>query len=278
MMQTCSDTDDHFNYITLLSSVLSLISTLISIFIYFILPNLKKNKALRLITYLLASNAISSLGCFGAVAVSTSISSLMWLDVFSISYIFGFYSGINLTLIFSLNLYFEVYHKKNLLEFQKLIIFSSFGISGIVAILAVFLFKLNQIFIVFFTIYIISVTTVTIGLYIKVIVAFKQISYPQAMQCMKDLAIYPLVGIFMMFLFCSQQILFFMQGCYSTYYLIFIGIRGLQGFIDAIIYGFNLTVRAEIYKTFCRRQRLNIDVPIFDDSKQDILPGDTKSI
>ena len=81
---------------------------------------------------------------------------------------------------------------------------------------------------------------------------------------LKDLAIYPLVGIVMMILFFSQQILIIVQRCYSTYYWIFFGIRGLQGFIDVVIYGFNTAVRAEIYKKFHRYS-------ISDDNNKDQL-------
>ena len=182
-------------------------------------------------------------------------------------YAFGFFSGINLTLVFSFNLYFEVYHKKNLLEFEKLIIFGCFAIAAMLAALPIFFYYKNE---SNACIYIISVMIVTIWLYIRVILAFNKISYPHATQCIKDLAIYPLVGMMMMMLFTSQQILFFVQECYSTFYFILLGIRSVQGFIDVVIYGFNSIVRAEINKKFHKQQQLNINVPISDESNQNL--------
>ena len=246
-------------------SLISLFSTLISIFIHFILPNLKKNKALRLIRYLLASNAILSIGSIGILVV---LISKIWTNIFFTIYLFGLLSGINLTLVFSLNLYFEVYHKKSLAKFENLMILTCFAIAAT----SVFLwFLTNQliIFAIISFIYIISAMTATIWLYIKVILAFNKISYPDAKQCMKDLAIYPLVGMVMMIFFISQQILVFIQHCYSNYYLIFNAIRNLQGFIDVVIYGFNTIVRAEIKKKFQKQQELSINVPISNDSNQD---------
>ena len=269
-METCSEDKNELHMVGLLGIVISLISlilSLISVLTYFILPNIKKNNAIRLIGYLLVSNAFSSIGRVSSiVAGDSSVITIpsLWDYILSISYIFGFQSGINLTLIFSLNLYFEVYYKKSLVKFEKLIIFSCFGIAGVAAFLTatttIILKSLPLIIIT--SIYIISVMTITIGLYIKVILAFTKVDYHEAMQCMKDLAIYPLVSIVMMILFFSQQILIIVQGCYSTYYWILFGIRGLQGFIDVIIYGFNTTVRAEIYKKFHRYS-------ISDDSNKD---------
>ena len=267
-MENCSDTNNNDIYIVELSSLISLISTLISIPIYFILPNIKKNKALRLICCLLVSNAISSIGRFGSIAFDASIiriSSMWVIYMLGACYAFGFISGINFTLIFSINLYFEVYHKKSLDEFEKLMIVNSFGIAGIVAALATLAFTLeNLIFYSITFLYIISIMTITIGLYIKVVLALTKISHPEAIQCMKDLAIYPLISIVMMILFSSEQILVLVQKCYSTYYLIFIGIRGFQGFIDVVIYGFNSTVRTEIYNKFHKKQNVTISIPIIN--------------
>ena len=102
----------------------------------------------------------------------------------------------------------------------------------------------------------------TIWFYVKVILAFNKISYPNTTQCMKDLAIYPVVGMVMMILFSSQQILVLAQNCYSTYYFILVAIRSLQGFIDAVIYGFNTTVRAEIKKRYWMQPQININMPM----------------
>ena len=273
----CSEKDENELYIIGISSIvissISLISTLVSLLIYFILPNLKKNKALRLISYLLASNALFSIGYIGSIAAETSIiiisQTSIWMNIFNIGYSFGFISGINLTLVFSLNLYFEVYHKKSLDEFEKLMIFSCFAIAAIITIFLLYL-PHQLFFIILFidTLYKIFVMIANIWLYIRVILAFNKISYPDITQCMKDLAIYPLVGMVMLILFYLQQILSYVQNCISTYYLIIFGIRSLQGFIDVVIYGFNTTVRAEINKKF-QKQQVNINVPIYDDSNQD---------
>ena len=230
-------------------SLLSLISLLISLLTYFIFPNFRKNNALRLIGYLLASNAISN------VCIITVTANILTLANVSPTYYFSFTFGINLTLIFSLNLYCDFYHKKSLLGFEKLIIIISTVMSGILVIR----FALNYLVtIVIAFIYFIPLMMATIGLYIKVIIGFKKISYPGVRQCMKDLAIYPVVSIVIMILFCTQHILFIMQQCFSDDYFIIIGISCSQGFINAIIYGFNTTVKAEISKKFCKRQQINI--------------------
>ena len=190
-METCSYDKNELPIVGLSGIVISLISlilSMISILTYFILPNIQKNNALRLIGYLLVSNAFSSLGRVSTIATGdSSIITIppLWDYILSISYIFGFQSGINLTLVFSLNLYLEVYYKKSLAKFEKLIIFSCFGIAGVAAVLTatikIILTSLPSIIIT--SIYIISAMAITIGLYIKVILAFKKIYYHEAMQC-----------------------------------------------------------------------------------------------
>ena len=269
---TCSDIDENELLIIGLSIIIiyliSLISLLISLLTYFILPNFKKNKALRLIGYLLASNAISSV--INIIPGTFTATKSGWRIIFTLIKLFSFNVGINLTLIFSLNLYCDVYRKKSLLESEKLIIIISIGIAGLLALILTVAFLLNyDVSIIIEFIYVIPVMTATIGLYVKVIVGFNKISYPGAIQCMKDLAIYPIVSIVMMILFCSQHILFIRQKCWSDYYWIVYGIRAFQGFINAMIYGFNTTVRAEISKKFCKRQEINF--PLYNDHTQDPL-------
>ena len=196
-----------------------------------------------MISYLLASNAILSLGNIG---ILVSLISKIWTNIFYTIYLFGFLSGINLTLVFSLNLYFEVYHKKSLAEFENLMILSCFAIAATLAFL--WCITIQLIYTIISFIYVIFIMTATIWFYVKVILAFNKISYPDAKKCMKDLAIYPLVGMVMMILFTSQQISSLMEICYSNYFLICVTFRSLQGFIDTVIYGFNTTVRAEIKK------------------------------
>ena len=257
----CSDKDEKEMHIIELSNILiyliSLVSLLISLLTYFILPNIKKNKPLRLIGYLLASNAISIVT--GIISYIFTANELTWRIMFTMIYFFSFTVENNLTLIFSINLYYDVYHKKSLVEFEKLIILISNLIAGIMALILTIGYALNyQVGIIISFVYFIPLMTATIGLYVKVIIGFKKISHPGAMQCMKDLAIYPVVNIVIMILFCTQHILFIVQNCWSDYYKIIAGISGFQGFINAIIYGFNTTVRAEINKNFCKRQQLNI--------------------
>ena len=271
--EICSYTDKNATELIDLSNSVSLISTMICISIYFILPNLKKNKALRLIGYLLVSNAISNLGRILPMAAGNYIATIspVWINIFSISYMTGFLGGINLALIFSIHLYFEVYHKKSLAEFEKWIFFICFGIAGIIASFATYGVTLQSLTLFYITdLYIIFIMTMTIGLYIKVILNFNKISYPHATQCMKDLAIYPLVGIISMVFFSIEQVLILVQDCYSTYYFISVGIRGFQGFIDVIVYGFNTNVRDEIKKRSWIQQQVNINNPISNDNNQEI--------
>ena len=197
-----------------------------SILVYFILPDLKKNKALRLISILLGSNVLLSIGYFVAIAAETSIigtsPTSIWMNIFNITYSFGLISGINLTLVFSLNIYFEVYHKKSLDEFEYLMIASCFAIAATLTAFILYLPDPDYITVFFTQSYKISVMIMTTGLYIRVILAFSKTSYPDARQCMKDLAIYPLVGAVMLILFFLQQVFFCFLVCLKTYHL-FVG-------------------------------------------------------
>ena len=267
----CStENDSIFINITILMAGISTLLSLAVIMTHFIIPNLRKNRNIHYPMHIISSVFIYNL--FSAIylkiwGLNVSCSAPMRI-IASIAF-FGLYSSIIWCVLFAWNIYQIIV--KNIIDITKNECYHAvftYGISLIVAvlykILALYYGQCTPEFlpndyeivkIIFGFIPEVVMVMIAIVLYVKIIIGSKTTLGPiNYGTFLKQIILYPIVVVILITCTLAQQINFDITGCLN---MVFLGIGVLKPLIcimNAILYGYNSTVREEI-KCYCQNHR-----------------------
>ena len=245
--------------------IISFISASIILITYCVIPSLKKNLLLRLVAYLNISNFLWNIASILIIIGYNNNFSCSWIQFFSFIGIFGWSTGTIWSLIFSLNIYWMLKGDQNLKKNEKYALIFNYVIMLLMSIgytniadtqMKYYGYVVDLVGVIFLFTAMIG----TIFSYIKVVKASKTMFNNENFKKMAiNILRYPIVTMIMAILYIIERIIFTIQGeiCTTILMVIFI-FRGLQGFIDAIIYGFNSSVRYEIRYYFSKRYNQSI--------------------
>ena len=279
MLQICTSSDQTLEQFLEISSFttssISCLSTLLVLITYYILPNLRQHWTMRFIGYLIIANFLYSLSM-----LTSGIFLLNQYDNSILNEIVGIYliptfsiSSILWASVFGLKLYFVVVqHRLHSKEDEIIALLTGFGLPNILTIIWMS-FKWPQTYLdsegnedfieykVFYC-YVPSAIILIISVlsYIRIIIASKMIFPEESHLFLKQIAPYP-IAIWIIVITLYMQ--FFTEednSCKGMIIsLVSTNIRNMQGFIDAMIYGFNPIMRNELKKYFEKKNNLNSD-------------------
>ena len=253
------------NYIELFlysANGLSVFGSVMVLMTYIMLPKLLNNKSRRLLAYLNLSNLF-----YGAIEIflyhSIFTEQNIPQDQSFVVFLFVIYcfkySTYLWPLILAINLYQIVAkYDNNLSHLEFLWLFIGF----IFPIIIVFIMKcfglvqFHETLIITTMQYIIPVIFIAFFIlltYIKLIKASKfAFEEEEARKFIRMIIPYPIITVIISIPYCAFNILYSSSGCFTLFLISLLSIRCLQGFFEALVFGFNPTVREE-WKSYFRK-------------------------
>ena len=261
LFEICPDAQS-MNIANISAHIISFISALCVLITYCIIPNLKKNLLQRFVAYLNISNFLWNIGSILIIIGKYYDFNCDLIQIFSLIGIFGWSTANIWSFLFSLNIYWMLKGNQNLKKYEIYALIFNYVIMLLVTIAYTYVISNTQNY--FFLVdlvgglFLILAMIATIFIYKKVVQASKIIfDLENSKRALINIMRYPIVTIIMIIMYIIERILFVMEGCSIILTVIFT-FRCLQGFIDAIIYGFNSSVRDEIRFYFSKRYDNNL--------------------
>ena len=279
MSQICTSSDQTLEQFleisSFITSSISCLSTILVLITYYLLPNLRQYWTMRFIGYLIIANFLYSISMLTsgilfltqyADSILNEIMGLYLIPTFSISSILW-------ASVFGLKLYFVVVqHRLHSKEDEIIAILTGFGLPNMLTIIWVSLgwsqtyldSEGNEDFIEYmvFYCYVPSAIILIISVlsYIRVIIASKMIFQEESHLFLKQIAPYPIAIWIIVITLYLEFITAQDNSCTGMIVsLVSTNIRNMQGFIDAIIYGFNPIMRNELKIYVEKKNHLNSD-------------------
>ena len=256
---------------------LSIFGSFMVILTYFFLPKLRENRSRRFLAYLNISNllyGVAEVFIYQDIFINQSIpQNPSFKAIFFASYCFR-YTTFIWPLILAINLYQIVAKRNNnLTRYEFLWLFIGF----VIPIMIVFtlncfgLIQFHQSITVIITQYIIPIILMVffiLSAYFKSIKASKLAfgEEEEAKKFIKMILPYPLITIVISIPVCVFNIMYSSEGCFTLLSSAFLSVRFLQGALDAIVFGFNPTLREEIRKYFRKNNETSDSVEILMNS------------
>ena len=243
---------------------LSIFGAIMVLLTYIIIPKLLKNWLMRYLAYLNISNlffGVTAILVFYYTSINQIEATLFSRIIYLAFYCFT-YSSIIWALILAINLYQIVAkHNNNLSKYEPLWLFIGFVIP-IIIVLTLKYFELIQFHsnlrVIELEIPVILIAFFSLLTYIKLMRGSTfSLEEEEAKRIIKIILPYPLVTIVASLSACPFYILFSQNECFTLLSGIFWSIRCLQGILDAIVFGFNPTVKQEMRNYFNKNNEMN---------------------
>ena len=261
------DQEDLINILTYTENIICVIASGLVLATYMILPNLRKSWAMRSIAYLNISNFLFNI----TVIISTTIT-----DDTEVMTIINFlnpclsYSTTIWPLIFGINLYqIIVNHHVDLSRYELLHLFIGFIFPVILVSLwevidsmdieSELIMEITQYYAPMFLILLLFIC-----IYIKLMRTIKVLFKEEdAKKFIKQVLPYPIIAVTATLSLCASQLVGELNGCYTLLANLLPLIKYSQSIFDAIIYGFNPTMKEELKNYYNSSKFIKHDKHIF---------------